>query len=290
MQAAQAKPETVPAKFSYEATEASVTQMATEQGALYQNNIPFPHIMLDDFFDEQTLREVMEEINTIDKTKHYKKFLGNLNEHKKLTYFPHIVGPKTNLLVAYLNSGIFIDYLEKLTGIQGLLPDPSYLGAGLHWIENGGFLEVHADFNHHKKYNLERRINLLLYLNDDWEDSFNGALELWNIETGKREKNILPIFNRCVIFSTTANALHGHPAPINHPKAAPRRSIALYYYTNTWDKDNSKSDTDFYRTTFNLAALHPRNLKPSKAIKAVINNITPPIIRKTVKYVKQRLS
>lgn len=286
---AREKPEAEPnnsVPFSYGVDEASVMQMAEAQAAIYQNNRPFPHIVLENFFDEKQLREVFEEIKNVDKDKHYKKFMGNLNEHKKITYFPHAVGPKTNLLVAYLNSGIFINYLEKMTGIPGLLPDPSYLGGGLHWIENGGFLEMHADFNHHPKYNLERRINLLLYLNDDWKEEYNGSLELWDIKTRKLEKSVMPIFNRCVIFSTAADSLHGHPKPLNHPQNEPRRSIALYYYTNSWDNANQWKDTDFHRTIFNLAALNPRAMKPSKIIKSVIHNLTPPIFSKTLKLIK----
>lgn len=132
-----------------------------------------------------------------------------------------------------------------MTGIQGLIPDPYFLGGGFHQTTNGGKLDVHTDFNLHKELTLERRINVLIYLNRDWREEYGGCLELWN--SGMREcvRKIAPEFNRTVVFSTTESSWHGHPEPVQHPDALPRRSIALYYYTSTWDKDSRAHTTQF---------------------------------------------
>src|SRR6267378_1567577 len=163
--------------ISYQSDRQSLIELGDNQHQVYATNEPFSHIVIDEFLDRET-------------------------DHNKFAFFPDVVGPNTARLAQYLNSGPFLAYLEKLTGIPNLIADPSYFGGGVHWIENGGYLEVHADFNHLKKYNLERRINLLLYLNKDWKDEYAGDLELWDRPTMTKRKTVAPLFNRTVIFST----------------------------------------------------------------------------------------
>src|SRR5262249_8242045 len=91
-------------------------------------------------------------------------------------------------------------FLEELTGIAGLLGDPYFEGGGLHQIERGGFLKVHADFNWHKRLKLDRRLNLIAYLNKDWREEYNGHLELWDRQMTRCVKKVLPVFNRAVVF------------------------------------------------------------------------------------------
>ena len=111
---------------------------------------------------------------------------------------------------------------------------------------NGGHLDVHADFNLHQSLGLERRINALIYLNRDWEEDYGGCLELWDIDMKECRVKVAPLFNRCVIFNTTSTSWHGHPEPSCHPRDTPRRSIAFYYYTATWE-DARKSHTTHFK-------------------------------------------
>lgn len=134
--------------------------------------------------------------------------------------------------LAKFNTHIFIDNLEKITGIEGLIPDPSFRGGGMHQILPGGKLDVHVDFNYHQKLKLDRRLNVILYLNEDWKEEYGGHLELWNSTMTQCEKRILPIANRLVIFETTETSFHGHPDPVTCPEGMTRKSLALYYYTN----------------------------------------------------------
>jgi Rps23 Pro-64 3,4-dihydroxylase Tpa1-like proline 4-hydroxylase len=122
-------------------------------------------------------------------------------------------------------------WLEALTGIEGLIPAPYFGGGGLHQIEPGGFLKIHADFNVHPKLKLDRRLNMLVYLNKDWRDEYGGHLELWDRDLSACRKKILPSFNRTVIFSTTDTSFHGHPHPLTAPVGMSRKSVSLYYYT-----------------------------------------------------------
>jgi Rps23 Pro-64 3,4-dihydroxylase Tpa1-like proline 4-hydroxylase len=133
--------------------------------------------------------------------------------------------------IQYFNSQIFINYLEQLTGISNIIPDPTLNGGGCHYIKNGGRLALHTDYGKHPDTNLHRRINLLLYLTPEWSDEWNGHLELWKKEPWSHYKSILPVFNRAVIFNTTNDSIHGHPVPLNVPNDVGRYSIAMYYFT-----------------------------------------------------------
>ena len=196
----------------------------------YREAKPFPHIMIDGLFDNAALNQVHAEVPRIDSS--YWKRFDDHYQRKLATRGVDGMGPMTFALLQALNSAPFLQNLEALTGIEGLIPDPYYTGGGLHQIVPGGRLAVHADFNRHKKLHLDRRINLLLYLNKDWDESYGGHLELWDTAMTHCEQRILPLFNRMVIFSTTDFTYHGHPEPLTCPEGNSRKSIALYYYTN----------------------------------------------------------
>lgn len=124
-----------------------------------------------------------------------------------------------------------LQFFEKLTSIDGLIADPYFTGGGFHEVRTGGLLGVHSDFRINKSLHVERRINAIIYLNKDWQDSYGGNLELWDAGMTKCLKEIAPIFNRCVVFNTDNDSNHGHPEPLNSPEGLTRKSIALYYYT-----------------------------------------------------------
>ena len=131
--------------------------------------------------------------------------------------------------------------LEDLTGEVGLIPDPYLLGGGIHSTVNQGFLKMHADFNWHTHLKLYRRLNLLIYLNKDWDESWGGALKLASLGNSGLEvgKVIMPDFNKTVIFTTTNSSYHGHPEPMNLPGGRTRNSLALYYYLSSKPADTS---------------------------------------------------
>ena len=112
-----------------------------------------------------------------------------------------------------------------------MISDPYFVGGGLHQITRGGKLEVHTDFNFHTKFRLDRRLNVLIYLNRDWKEEYGGHLELWNPEMTRAERKILPVFNRCAIFSTTSFSYHGTSDTAclpSRPDAQINRRLLLY--------------------------------------------------------------
>lgn len=128
-----------------------------------------------------------------------------------------------------LNCGLFLWFLRELTGIDRLMNDPFFSEGGYHCVGNEGKLDIHADFSHHSYLEIERRVNLLIYLNPEWREEWGGALKLYSPDLVPTEP-IYPIMNRAVIFLTSETSFHGHPEPMKLPRGVWRRSIALYYY------------------------------------------------------------
>lgn len=194
---------------------------------IYRTASPFPHIAIDDFLDPHLLRKVAASYPPME----HKTFFDRDQERFKFQFHAREANGFVRNILTELNSQAFLGFLEEMTGIQGLIPDPYFSGGGLHLTRRGGHLGVHADFNIHRTMNVERRLNLLIYLNDDWEESYGGTLELWDKKMTRAEKSILPILGRAVVFSTTLDSYHGHPDPLTCPPDRDRRSIATYYYT-----------------------------------------------------------
>jgi Rps23 Pro-64 3,4-dihydroxylase Tpa1-like proline 4-hydroxylase len=268
--------------INYLSDSATLAADGKSQSDAYAGNTPWPHIVIDDFLDPQLLEKVRQEAASVRRSDYYEKFVDRKTDHNKYAYAPDVVGPETSRLVNFLNSGPFVGYLEQLTGIEGLLADPSYFGGGLHKIQTGGYLEMHTDFNLLKKYKLERRLNLLLYLNKDWQTAYNGSLELWDRPSKTRVKEVPPLFNRCVVFSTTNDSMHGHPLPLATPRGVERMSIALYYYTNTWNPAEI-----VHSTLFHISQDNKVRVRPSRVYRSVVRSFVPPIFRNSLRAIKQ---
>jgi hypothetical protein len=198
--------------------------------ARYAGASPFPHVVLDDFLDEATVRTAMAEFPALEGGE-WISYL-HVNERKFGQTDPTTWGPTLRAILEELNSPAFVRFLEELTGIDGLIADPSLEGGGLHQSTTGGFLNIHADFTVHPQHReWRRRVNLLLYLNEDWRPEYGGDLELWSTDMKRREVQVAPVGNRVVVFTTNADSFHGHPEPMTCPPGVARRSLALYYFT-----------------------------------------------------------
>jgi len=227
--------------------------LGKEKHKQYVSAAPFPHIVIDNFMDPAILDEALGDFPSPDTFDFYK--YDNPLEKKlafdRLSRLPRSI---SDILVS-MNSSLFIRFLEELTGIDGIIPDPYYRGGGIHQILPGGKLDVHIDFNKHQKLRLDRRLNVLIYLNKDWKESYGGHFELWkgHRENGNHvlescEERVLPIFNRFVCFSTSENSYQGHPVPLACPEGWSRKSLATYYYTN--GRDDAFKDSPAHSTTF----------------------------------------
>ena len=209
----------------------------------YQAALPFPHIVIDDFLDTDFLRQLLTEFpDSAGRDCFFRD-----QERLKFQFRPdECQGPLTRMLFAELNSRAFLTFLSKLTGIDGLIADPYFAGAGLHETKSGGHLSIHADFPRHEDMHVNRRLNLLIYLNEAWQEGYGGELELWDKRMRSATQRIRPILGRAVIFSTARDSFHGHPDPLTCPADRSRRSLATYYYTAGLDQRSIiERTTDF---------------------------------------------
>jgi hypothetical protein len=247
-------------------------QIAKDKSPAYASAQPYPHIVLEGFFDDWILDSVIAEFpNPRDKNWLLHDFPEEIKlqskEEQQIPLF-------TRHFLYALNSASFLRFLERLTGIENLIGDPYFEGGGLHQIVSGGKLAIHADFNKHTSLGLDRRLNMLVYLNKDWKDEYGGHFELWDRDMAHVVRKVAPLFNRVVIFTTSQHSYHGHPDALNCPRDVTRKSLALYYYTN------GGGETGRHSTLFQARPGERFKLDA----KQIARDLTPPLLWRTASH------
>jgi hypothetical protein len=252
---------------------ARMKELAASAHPVYARAAPFPHIVFDDFFDPNLVDMVLAEFPKPSSIP-WQKF-DNEREIKLASAAESTFGPATRLLLYHLNSITFLEFLSAVTGIPNLIADPSFDGGGLHQIVPGGKLGIHADFNRHRTYNLDRRLNLLLYLNKNWREDYGGHLQLWNRDMTRCEAKVLPVFNRVMVFGTTDFTYHGHPDPLQCPQGMTRKSLALYYFSNGRPAEEISGQ---HSTLFRARYGGEFKLTGAQRLRSIARDLLPPII------------
>ena len=220
------------------------------------NKHPFGHIIIDNFLKEEYLNDAVQYTQRLrpQECTNY-RMPPNPNTQYKFAYddinrFPL----RVKQIFRELNSERFCEMLEKFVGIDGFIFGNHELeGAGIHKITNGGFLGLHTDFNNYNdsEYgSLDRRVNILIYLNPDWKEEYGGHLWIGDSDSMTIHEKVLPILNRCIIFNTTNKSIHGHPERMTVPSYIHRNSIALYYYTRNKNVNTCFENDKFHSTIY----------------------------------------
>ena len=247
----------------------------------YRAARPYSHICIDGFLPEAVVEKVRADVASLPEPE---RSFESAQENLKSSYNPELLPVYTKALFHAFNARPFVLFLEEMTGIKGLIPDPYYLGAGIHKTLNGGHLDIHADFNLHRQMNLERRLNVLIYLNPDWRPEWGGSFEIWDKAMTRKEASFTPLYNRMVCFSTGSDTFHGNPETVKHPEGEPRLSIALYYYTATWD-GSRKSHSTLFKPRPGTVDETDRLV----ARRALVADIVPPILYRRIAGPLRRL-
>lgn len=264
----------------------NLNETAKSKKREYMNNKPFPHIVFDNFFNPVFLKKVLAEFPDLPQLKRQITY-KNPNELKTASVGAYDFGVATRELLNFINAEPFLEFIQKLTGItEPLIPDPYFEGAGYHQVNKGGFLKVHADFNKHVKTGLDRRLNLIVYMNENWEDSFGGHLELWDKQMLNCEQKVSPNFNTVLLFTTTDFTYHGLPEPLNCPEGFTRKSLAVFYYSN----GRPHSEIDINRKDHPALFLARKTSKSDNKMKVYnsvinffINELAPPVLSRSLK-------
>ncbi len=202
----------------------------------FNQSKPFSHLVFKDLFQESILEYALYSFKN-DKIPWRIKECSTSIKHSFSNLF---LLPERHFYCQFF-SPAWLQFLERISGIDNLIPDPYFFGGGFHNIPPGGFLKTHVDFNRHDKWGFDRRLNVLIFLNKNWDLSWGGELCLGE----NSEVKIPPLFNTTVIFETSDKSWHGHPEPLRCPEGESRKSIALYYYTAT--NLYKKSHTTIYK-------------------------------------------
>ena len=222
--------------------------LAVKNHNKYINATPFPHIQFKNFLDKKTSNILYKNFPSYNNKIwiNHKDYGKNKNSNsKKSTHDERTFPGKLRLFLRELNSRQFLLFLETLSGIDSLIPDPYFIGGGIHSSKEGGYLNIHADFNWSHKLQLHRRLNVLIYLTPNWTKENQGSLEFYDKNKTKKIKEYYPEFNSCVIFNTSANSFHGHPNPVVG-KNIYRRVLNMYYYTA------ERKKSEIYNPTFTV--------------------------------------
>lgn len=208
---------------------------------LFTASNPIKHIFLNDLWDESFLDQISQEIiNFNDWEREIKHYGSELKRYQsQWDKFP----PKTYKILNFLNSPLFLETISYITNQKFLIPDPYLVGGGIHSTKENGFLKLHADFNWHPQMQVYRRINVLIYLNKNWQSKNGGQIEL-----GTKKNNgvfeilhsELPIFNKTLVFITDDHSFHGQPNPVKNTGELARNSLAVYYYQSKKPENTSE--------------------------------------------------
>jgi hypothetical protein len=192
-------------------------------------------------------------------------------------------------MFGFFNSSPITQFLESLTTITGLIPDPYFVGGGFHETSKGGKLGIHADFRINEQLHVNRRINMIIYLNKEWDDAYGGKLELWDKKMQNAVHSIAPVYNRCVIFNTDADSFHGHPDPLLTPENVTRKSLALYYYTASKRvyEDTVSYDT-MYKARSSDDAITRKEVR-NTSIENYLKDLTPPVFYRILRRVRDKI-
>jgi hypothetical protein len=208
----------------------------------YRQSHPFPHLVGDHLFPSSIVAEMMKEFPEDPKfNPNLKKGIDCVEgaecsrdkNHAGVDQFhkPEFFGPATAAVFMFLKSSQFVNSLEQLTGLKGLIPDYLNVESGLHQVMKGGIFGIHSNPAPSKESKPLRQVKVELYLNPDWVDEFAGHLELWSTDLTQCSKAILPTAGRVAIMALTERTFAGHPRPLTSPHHRSRRSLSVTYYT-----------------------------------------------------------
>ena len=211
-----------------------VAGRAVDLARQYSTAQPFRHVVIEQFLDPQFCHELTAE---------FPPFAAGdaRNERGELagkSVVPGItrLGPRYDRFDRLMRDGEFLALMSRITGIPDLLYDPDYAGGGTHENRDGQELDSHVDFNFHPRFGWHRRLNLIVFLNPQWEQAWGGCLELLpepSAESCDARKIVLPLANRAVIFETTESSWHGFRVIRTPPGCGiTRKSLAVYFYSH----------------------------------------------------------
>ncbi|TWT11644.1 2OG-Fe(II) oxygenase [Reyranella sp. CPCC 100927] len=248
-------------------------------GERFRQAQPFKHLVFEGLFEPRLLERIHDEFEFVSRAD-WERY-DNRNERKLGTKPSARLGPAAQLYFDTIYSKRFVDFLGRISGIDGLITDPMLYGGGLHKIPTGGKFAPHVDFNKHPVTRLDNRLVFLTYLNKDWKPEYGGALQLWDVDSDRCTVEVVPEFGRSILFYQSSRSIHGHPDPVRAPNGRARRSAAAYFYSN----GRGDESTDHYHTTI---IRKPITVGPYARLALGVKYWTPPVLIDAFRLITRR--
>jgi len=214
----------------------------------FLNGKPFENVVINNFFNDDIANKLLNNFPLPSEDNKNWNYYRNPIEHKySLNNFEEY--PEIKKIFEYMQTDEFISIIRQITGIDDLEADPYLHGAGLHAYPKNGKLDIHLDYNIHPITQKERRVNLIIYLNNDWKPEYGGYLKLYDTNFNETtEINEISMPNTAVLFKTCDISYHGLPEPIKCPDGTFRKSIAIYYVSKPRDNLTQRYKAEFFPT------------------------------------------
>jgi hypothetical protein len=219
------------------------TNHTEEFNRIFTTNVPYEHVEIPNFFNEEFANRLIELFPTLEHPRWY-QYNNPIEKKYSLNHFNDL--PEFRGVFDILQSNGFIEKMKEITSIANLEKDSFLHGAGLHYHPRGGKLDMHLDYSIHPITKKERRVNLIIYLNREWREEWNGSLELWDNEYTNCVKKIMPRWNTAVLFRTSDISYHGMPRPFQCPADNGRKSLAIYYVSDPRPNGTIRYKAEFY--------------------------------------------
>jgi Rps23 Pro-64 3,4-dihydroxylase Tpa1-like proline 4-hydroxylase len=266
-------------------TAADLERRAAEIGPRFQSAEPFPHVVIDGLLPQNVLDAMLQEFPSAEAM----AVRRNTAQQVKLANRDwELVGPVTKMVLSEFRSGMWLDFLTKVTGVEKLLADPYMEPDFQHQIQTGGYLRLHYDELHHTRMRLFRRLAFVFYLNEDWDPSWGGQLELWDEDVKHCVHRVEPIANRTVVFLTTQRSWHGHPDPLTCPVDVTRKSFALWYWTVDRPPSSEWGGVSSLQYRRRPGTDDPA-LREMLDRAKLVEMVTPPILRSVARRAKRKV-
>src|ERR1700730_399765 len=250
--------------------------------AAYRGSKPFPHVVMDNLFHEESLNPLLSEIADMSSD----QWVNVDRDPRERTVRMRSAAEMKQAgdhLVSMVHSAAFLYFLSEITGVRHLLPDPYLQGGGFAVMRRGDYFDVHADRNVAYDTGLTRRLAMIIYLNKAWQPEYHGELELWSPDGKRAEVSVEPLFNRTILFEVAYPNFHGVPAPLACPADWMRQSFIVYYHTVGIDgKQNVRPHTSIFAPHLYAAK--------RVTLRSIAREVTPPLLVRGVRKLVSTLA
>jgi len=243
-----------------------------DYSSAFSNGVPYEHCVIENFFDSETFNMLS---TNFPKSESVKWDIYDNPIEKKWAFKDFESDSLYSKLVSKLNSTESLEIWKTISSISNLEEDPYMNGAGVHYHQTNTKLDLHLDYSIHPITGKERRLNLIYFLNEEWNQEWNGALELWNDADGKPKECVTRIYpkpNSAVLFKTSDISIHGLPDSIQCPENVGRKTFAIYFVSEPRECVVVRKKAEFFPKPEQVVSPYLQRLYDIRKVRRIEKN------------------